>query len=97
MAKEKIHGALRRVQVGRGDGWRVWRESLDCCFSGYAQDARVSMVGDCNSLHELCVRVVSSANRSQEMERSVQEVMVEETSGRKDIYQGLSPGVVDVK
>ena len=42
MAKETIDRALRRVQVGRGDGWRVWTESLDCCSCGYALEAGVS-------------------------------------------------------
>jgi hypothetical protein len=51
MAKKKIHRALRRVQVGRGDGWRVWTELLDCCCCDYAQEAGASMAIEyCNSL-----------------------------------------------
>ena len=53
MAKKRIHRALRlrRVRVGRGDGWRVWTGSLGWCCSGCAQEAGVSMARlDCSSL-----------------------------------------------
>ena len=91
MAKEKIHRALRRVQVGRGDGWRVWTESLDCCCCDYAQEAGVSMaIEDCNSLG-LYVRLVSSARQKQRNDRNVQDDMVRrivERMSTKGFLQG---------
>jgi hypothetical protein len=94
MAKNKTHRALRRVQVGRGDGWLVWTESLDCCCCGYAQEAGASMaIEECNSLG-LCVRLVSSARQEQRNEKErTGGSHGEETSRRKDIYQRLSSGV----
>lgn len=69
MAEKKIHRALRRVQVGQGDGWRVWTESLDYCCCDYAQEAGVSMaIEDCNSLG-LCVGLVSGARQKQKDEK----------------------------
>lgn len=60
MAEKNVHLALRRVHVGRGDGWRVWMGLLDCCYCVCARDVDVSMaIEDWSSLG-LCVRLVSS-------------------------------------
>lgn len=68
MARRRIHRALRRVRVGRGDGLRVWTESLGWCCSGCAQEAGVSMaMQDCSSLG-LWVRLVSGARQKQRYE-----------------------------
>jgi hypothetical protein len=94
MVKKKIHRALRRVQVGRGDGWRVWTESLGCCCCGYAQEAGVSMaMKDCNPIG-LCVGLVSSARQKERNEKERTVGHGEETSRRKDVYQRLSSGFV---
>ncbi len=72
MAKKRIHLALRKVQVGRGDGWRVWTESLGCCCGGYVQQSGVSVeIKKCNS-RGLCARSVSRASQKQgnDMERT---------------------------
>lgn len=89
MAKGKIcDGALRRVRVGRGDGWRVWTGLLGCCSCGSAQDAGVSRAvaeAEERKSYELCMRSVSGANRRRETKRNVlYEVMVEERSRRKE-------------
>ena len=98
MAKKKVHSAPRRVQVGRGDGWRVWTESLDCCCCccGYAQGAGVSMaIEDCDSLElGLWVRLVSSARQKQRNEKGRTRGHGEETNRTADVYQMVSSVVV---
>ena len=55
MGKKMIHrAALRRVQVGWGDGWRVWTEWLDCCCGGCAHEVGVLMAIEACNLIGLC-------------------------------------------
>ena len=99
MEKKIIHrAALRRVQVGRRDGWRVWTEWLDCCCGGCAHKVGVLIAIEACNLIRLCVRSVSEQclTESRGMKRDVPAMKSEETSRRKGVHRRLSSEMVCV-